>query len=154
MRVKTELKKKLRRDFGLRLRQLREGQDLSGKKMAEMLHIDRVSLLRHEAGQWLPEYPILQTISDTFNVSMDWLLFNKGPMFYNQKELEAKAAAAKQEAAEKHDCMKALKEEYRELLDYMEKFPVLRYELLLQFQKFLREQQGLQAPAITKKEEG
>jgi hypothetical protein len=63
--------------------------------------------------------------------------------------LEAKAAAA-----EKNDCMKALKEEYRELLEYMEKFPVLRYELLLQFQKFLREQQGQQGPILAKKEEG
>jgi len=148
MRVRTELKKKLRRDFGIRLRQLRETQDLTGKKMAEMLQIDRVALQRHEAGQWSPEYPVLLRLCDAFDVSMDWLLFNKGPMFYKQKELDAKSAAA-----EKNDCMKALKEEYRELLEYMEKFPVLRYELLLQFQKFLRDQQGPQNPILAKKEE-
>ncbi|MCX6579576.1 MAG: helix-turn-helix transcriptional regulator [Candidatus Aminicenantes bacterium] len=95
MRVKTELKKKLRRDFGVRMRQLRETQGLTGTKMAGMLQIDRGTLKRHEDGQWMPEYPILLKISNAFDVSMDWLLFNKGPIFYKQKDLEAKAAAAR-----------------------------------------------------------
>jgi len=39
-----------------------------------------------------------------------------------------------------------LRDEYRELLDNMEKYPVLRYEILLQAQKFLESQQGLHGP--------
>lgn len=152
MRVKSEHKKQLRKDLGRRFRQFRETQEISQKRMAEMLGINRISLYRHEEGKWFPEYSILHRISEAFDLSMDWLLFNKGPVLYSQKEQEAKAAALKKEAEEKHDCRNVLKEEYRELLDYMERFPVLRYELLLQFQEFLRKQRGVQSPPITKEE--
>lgn len=131
MRIRSELKRKLRKDLGQRLGQLRETLELSRNKVAGMLNVHRGSLQRNEEGKALPEISTLFKLSETFDVSMDWLFFNKGPMFYKQKTAEEKER--------EQNPINALPEEYRELLEHMEKLPVLRYEILLQFRRFLQD---------------
>lgn len=150
MRIKSELKRKLRQELGKRLRQLRENLNLSGKKMAEMLNLHRVTLQRNEDGRAMPEISTLFKLSETFDVSMDWLLFDKGPMSY--KEKTADEVKEEQDPMENHDCMAALPKDYREMLEYMDKFPVLRYEILLQFRKYLQDKKGLSKDAAVTQE--
>jgi DNA-binding XRE family transcriptional regulator len=132
MRLRTELKRKLRKQLGTRLEQLRDTLELSRNKMAARLDVHRVTLQRNEDGRALPEISTLLKLSNAMDVSMDWLFFDKGPMFYKQKTDEEQNKPV-------HNCMDALPPDYRELLEYMDKFPVLRYEILLQFRKFLKD---------------
>ena len=132
MRYISDIKRKLRKEIGARLGQLRETLEMSGNKMASMIAIDRSALLRNEVGQYFPEYSTLVKLSSVFGVSLDWLLVNKGPMYYNEKIVELGDKSNKI----------VIREEYRDLLNNMEKYPVLRYEVLLQFQKFLESKQG------------
>jgi len=82
MRFKTEFKKKLRKDLGARLCHLRESLELSRNKMAGLLNVTRSAFQRNEEGRWFPEYTTSLKLSEVFNVSMDWILANKGPMYH------------------------------------------------------------------------
>jgi hypothetical protein len=60
---------------------------------------------------------------------MDWLIFNKGPMHYGERQ------------PEKGDEKKALNLEtvsphVQELLEYMERDPLLQHEVLVHFYKY------------------
>ncbi|MCP5051203.1 MAG: helix-turn-helix transcriptional regulator [bacterium] len=139
MRRKTKLKRDLRNGLGQRLKTLREGMKLSRNQFAGMLNRTRTTFQRNEEGDSFPEYSTLFKLSEKFDVSIDWLLCNKGPMYYKEKQADPNPM-------ENHNCMDSLKEEYRELLTYMEEIPVLRYEILLSFRKYL-EEHNLQAAA-------
>jgi transcriptional regulator with XRE-family HTH domain len=133
MRHRSEFKRKLRKEIGARLAQLRETLNLPRTKLSGMIGIDRASIQRYEEGQYFPEISTLVTFSRVLGISLDWLLVNKGPMYYKEKMPET----------EENEGVKLLmREEYRDLLDNMEKFPVLKYEVLLQVQKFLEIRQG------------
>jgi len=144
MRLITDFKRKLRKDIGARLAQLRETLELSRNKMAGKINISRAAFQRNEEGQWFPEFSTLVKLSSVFGVSLDWLLVNRGPMYYKQKIAET-------EGNERDSLL--MREEYRELLDNLEKYPVLRYEVLLQVQKFLENKQGQPGPVQPKEQE-
>jgi transcriptional regulator with XRE-family HTH domain len=143
MRKKSELKRNLRKGLGDRLAQLRHSLEMSRNKMASTIDIHRVTFQRNEEGRALPEISTLFKLSETYDVSMDWLLFNKGPMVYKEK------AAETQQADQEHDCMDILPKDYRELLEYMDKLPILRYEILLHFRKYLQDNSELPGHAPT-----
>lgn len=144
MRFRTEFKRKLRKEIGARLAQLRETLDLSRNKMAGMINIDRAAFQRNEEGQWFPEYSTLVKLSSAFGVSLDWLLVNKGPMYYKEKIAETEKGQSGS---------MVMREEYQDLLDNIEKYPVLRYEVLLQVQKFLESKQGQPGPSASQTKE-
>lgn len=137
MRHRSEFKRKLRKEIGARLAQLRETLNLPRTKLSGMIGIDRASIQRYEEGQYFPEISTLATLSGVLGVSLDWLLVNRGPMYYKEKIAETD---------ENERDRLLLREEYRALLDNMEKYPVLRYEVLLQVQKFLESKQGQPNP--------
>ncbi len=136
MRKRTKLKGELRKGLGQRLVKLRNTLNISRVGMAKKLDRSRTTYFRNEDGVCFPEFSVLFELSEKFDVSIDWLLCNRGPMFYKQKESEQ---IPPPDPMENHDCMDSLKDEYRELITYMEKLPVLRYEILLNFRKYLEE---------------
>jgi transcriptional regulator with XRE-family HTH domain len=127
MRHRSEFKRKLRKEIGARLAQLRETLNLPRTKLSGMIGIDRASIQRYEEGQYFPEISTLVTLSGVLGVSLDWLLVNRGPIYYKEK-------IAKTDENE------------RDRLLMREKYPVLRYEVLLQVQKFLESKQGQPNP--------
>jgi transcriptional regulator with XRE-family HTH domain len=144
MRHRSEFKRKLRKEIGARLAQLRESLNLPRTKISGMIDIDRASIQRYEEGQYFPEISTLATLSGVFGVSLDWLVVNRGPMYYKEKIAET---------GENERDRLLMREEYRDLLDNMEKYPVLRYEVLLQVQKFLESKQGQSVPSVGQPEE-
>jgi len=144
MRHRSEFKRKLRKEIGARLAQLRETLNLPRTKISGMIGIDRASIQRYEEGQYFPEISTLVTLSGVLGISLDWLLVNRGPMYYNEKIAETEASESDK---------LVMREEYRDLLDNMEKYPVLRYEVLLQVQKFLESKQGQPNPNVGQPEE-
>ncbi|MCP5103353.1 MAG: helix-turn-helix domain-containing protein [bacterium] len=147
MRIKSEFKRKLRISMGNRLKQLRKSMELSRNKMAAMINVNPTTLLRNEDGSSFPEYSTLSKLAETFDVSMDWLLCNKGPMLYKKKIEDENY-----DPMANHDCMDALPNEYRELLENMDELPVLRYEILLHFRKYLQENKDRLLSNTTKEE--
>jgi hypothetical protein len=61
----------------------------------------------------------LKKIRETLGVSLDWLILDKGPMFYKEKDY--------------NNTLAALPPEIQELVTEMEQVPVLKYEILLNF---------------------
>jgi hypothetical protein len=57
-------------------------------------------------------------------------------MYYKQKEIEEKEKELK---VEPEPTLDSLPDDVRELIEYIERFPVLRYEILLFFHKFKKE---------------
>ena len=59
---------------GLRLKLLRENNNLSQAKMAKELGISQPVVAKYEQGIIFPSYPILITYANYFNVTTDYLL--------------------------------------------------------------------------------
>ncbi len=136
------------RNIGKRLQDLREDLDLSNAEMARLCKLVKRSYIRNEEGATYPSITTLNQLSEGYNVSMDWLLFDEGTM-YRQKisdtpptpEItETREQTDENERAEQTERQElpeiASQDEVRELLEHMDRIPMLKYELLLQFQNF------------------
>jgi hypothetical protein len=85
-----------------------------------------------------------------FDASMDWLLFNKGPLFYKEKTPEetkqppeekppVQQKQPEKQTEEKFPGLEQVMTDVKELLDYMAKDPLLKYEVLVYFYKYKKE---------------
>jgi transcriptional regulator with XRE-family HTH domain len=124
--------KALKKEMSLRFKQMREALKFSQDKMAVHLGLVRASYTKYENGFTLPGLPTLSEFGANFGISLDWLVLNKGPMFFNEKTLPEKKP-------ELEDVM----DDVKELLEYMKRIPLLRYEVLSFFQKFKLEYKEL-----------
>ncbi len=125
--------------IGERLKKLRETLAYKQEKMAALLAISRNSYGKKEIGDAFPGYAIMHKLGKSFDVSLDWLICGKGPMFYKEKEPEAPASAEKEE-------QQPLRPEHRELIENMEHHPVLHYEIMLHYLRFKTENRELFEP--------
>jgi len=60
--------------FCKRLKELREERGFTQKMMAEQLEVATVTYIKYERGENEPRYNVLLTLSELFNVSIDYLL--------------------------------------------------------------------------------
>lgn len=60
--------------LGNRIKYLREKWNISQKDFAKKIGVSNTVLSRYESGDRKPDYDILQTIADYFEVSTDYLL--------------------------------------------------------------------------------
>ncbi|MCP5054391.1 MAG: hypothetical protein GY940_44905 [bacterium] len=94
-------------------------------------------------------------LQDQFDISMDWMILNRGPMRYSVKiketEMEKESQRLKEEAkrlermnerAVKFAELQEVMPDAPELLEYMAKDPELRHQLLLQFYKYKKQNSG------------
>lgn len=131
------------KEIGSRLTQLREQLNYSRDKMAALCEVTESGLAKNERGDHLPQLDTLENLVKKFDASMDWLLFNKGPLFFKEKTHEEKPPV-QQKQPEKQPGEKFLGLEHvmpdvNELLDYMAKDPLLKYEVLVFFYKYKKE---------------
>lgn len=61
-------------NFEIRLKQLREENDLTRKEMADKLQLSYWALSKYETGERFPDPDILNKIADYFGVSLDYLM--------------------------------------------------------------------------------
>lgn len=149
---------KLVKEVALRLQQLRKRAGLSASEMAGRVGITRGGYSKNERGKNLPGLETISIIAKDFDISMDWLFFNKGPMHYKEREKREKEleqtvekltqtaeelkhrldeANRKQEKAdrEKAEAIETIPE-VRELLDHMARDQVYYHRLMLEFQEY------------------
>lgn len=75
--------------LGLRIKALREIQNISHTEYASMLDIQSQKLAKVESGKKRPSIKLLFKIESRFGVKEDWLITGRGKVFEkeNQKEL-------------------------------------------------------------------
>ena len=69
-----------------RLRTLRLQKKLTVKQMAAQLGIGPNGYRKYERSLYLPPVHIQVLLVEQFGVSLDWLILNKGPMYFNEIE--------------------------------------------------------------------
>ncbi len=125
----------LMQGVGQRLRTLRKQLNFSVREMAGRLGIRNTSYYKNESGETVPSMLSLQRLHKDIGISMDWLLFNSGPMYYKTKEMEQK----KLEEKKAPGLEELVPAEEKELLEHMGEDPVFRHRVLLYFYKYKKE---------------
>jgi len=115
--------------IGRRLKKIRKQLDYSIPKMAGALGLSYNGYYKNEINRAVPGGATMYSLQKNFNVSMDWLLFEKGPMFFKDKSqpVETYLVNANQTP------------ELLELLNAMEKNLQLKHEIMAYFYKFKTE---------------
>jgi transcriptional regulator with XRE-family HTH domain len=102
---------------------------------------------KNENGVAFPSLETLSRLAMADNISMDWFLFNKGPLKYNEKERAEEIEELKKQLALKTESAKGrervrkadgaeVEAEIQELAAHMEAIPLLYHEILTHFQRF------------------
>lgn len=153
-------KDKLLRQIAAKLKNLREQWGYDRKEMAAYFGISRVGYSKNENGQSFPGIKTQFRLSQDHDISIDWFMFDKGPMHFKEKEkinvLEKKTAELEENIhqlqLEKENLEQRNKEleknlaeknaaleitpEIKELVEHMKKIPLLYHDVLAGFQKF------------------
>jgi transcriptional regulator with XRE-family HTH domain len=150
---------------------LRRQLGYSRPEMAERFGITSNALGKNEHGESFPNTQTLHRLASDFDISMDWLFFNKAPMYHKekkpmeeleqemgelQKELEVArqqiAVNAKEKPLESEEMGTAavlqLAPDIRELVEQMGKIPLLHHEILAYFHRFKMENKDLPDASI------
>ncbi|MCP5108961.1 MAG: helix-turn-helix transcriptional regulator [bacterium] len=160
-------KNKLLRAVGLKLKVLREQWRYERKKMADYLGITRVGYSNNEKGVSFPGIKTLFLLAEEHDISMDWLIFNKGPMNFKEKEkmktmenelakereVVGKLRVEKERLEKELEAKNAVMDmtpEMKELMEYMKQIPFLYHEVLAGFQEFKWEKKELIEAAMEK----
>lgn len=115
-------KKSLMKDIGYKLSKIRKTFKFNPMGMARRLGVERSSYARNEYGETPPKLMTLYNLAINFNISLNWLLLNEGPMHLKEKETKKEP----EQSPEPPDDVK-------KMVEIMEKVPVLRYKVLLYF---------------------
>lgn len=122
---------------GLRLIKIREQLRFSRAEMAARMGIKPVGYYKNENGETFPGLRSLDRMQKDFDISMDWFIFNKGTMFFKEKQPEKKEETKAPEGVE-----------MTELFNQMEQDPRLRHEVLAYYYKY-KENKGNTPPENT-----
>ena len=68
--------------FNEKLKELRTGLDLTQKEFAQKIGLSAASIIAYERNEKKPSYDVLLSISEKFNVSLDWLCREKANYEY------------------------------------------------------------------------
>ncbi|MCP5051875.1 MAG: helix-turn-helix transcriptional regulator [bacterium] len=131
-----------------RFKKIREVFELSQEKMAKKLGVTRSTYTRYETARLIPGRLTLKKLAFRLNISMDWLLFNKGPMLYKEKIAGTKGEDPKT-AAETSPELELAMGDAKEMLGYMVKHPLFQFEMLTHFHRFKLENKELVEPSAT-----
>ncbi len=105
------------------MRKIRKALGYTQNKIVSFFDIGRANYSRIEKGEIFPGAAILNTLRSEFNVSLDWLLTNKGDMFLQSAESANKERLNFLNLGDYTG-------EVKELLVYMEKVPMVKHAVL------------------------
>lgn len=125
-------KKELQKDMGYKLRKIRETSKHRPHEMASFLGTWPSTYTRYEKGETAFNLIGLYRLAEQFNISLDWFVRNKGAMYVNETVQNQKTEID----TTGKNLLSILGEDVRELLEYMVHNKLLRYEILVHFQKF------------------
>jgi len=112
-------KQKAKKEIGERLRKLRKHLRYNQGQLAEFLDVGRADLSSTERGRIYPTVYVLYLLKKEFNISLYWLLFNEGDMFYTEPVRRRENSG-----------LNPLNEELKDLFFHMENIPMVRHAVL------------------------
>lgn len=121
------------KEIGSRLQMIRKALAMRQKDLAQELQVSNATLSQIESGQTGPRLEMIVFLSSKFNVSLHFLLYGQGEMFSDEKPGRAYPLVPAKE----------MDDSLRELLDYIEESPLVRYSVLSFFRKFLLDNRAL-----------
>jgi transcriptional regulator with XRE-family HTH domain len=138
------------KDIGSRLIKLREQLDYSREEMAAHCEVSESAYAKNERGDHLPKLDSLENLVNKFDASMDWLLFDRGPLFFKEKPGQEQQKSPEEKSlveqtpvqkpwAEEFPGLESIMPDVREFLDYMAKDPLFKYKVLAFFFKYKKE---------------
>ena len=146
-----------------RLEAIRREQKLTRPQMAEALNLSYNAYSKYERALNFPSLKYQALIAKKFDISLDWLLLNKGLMHFSgveealretrmlKQKQEKSADVEKQEKPDKEpalppDALTVTDTDVKELLRYMEENPLFKHQLLTYFYRFKQGKPGNQEP--------
>ncbi len=131
----------LRNAVAERLVQLRETLGFGRNRMASELGIQRASYVKKERGGLLPTPEQMHYLATRHKVNLDWLLVGRGSKLYTEPAELKESPVQQEEPGHSAHLLEGtiMSDEYRHLLEEMERLPLLRYELLAYFHRFKKE---------------
>ena len=134
------LYKDLVKGISIRLKEARKHAGYSGPQMANALNLDRSSYYRNELGKNAPGLISMVNIAYKLGVSLDWLVLDRGEMIYTDHS-----------ESDEHQSPE-MNENVKEMVETMNKIPMLHHELLMVFHKFKAENAEIVAKAMMPKD--
>ena len=111
---------------GERLAKVRRQLNYSRSEMAGILGLKHSGYSKNETGETFPGVYTLNLLQKNFDISMDWLLFSKGPMVFKDKPpLEKQAFDFVSQSQELGELMKSIEQD-----------PQLKHEILAYFYQY------------------
>jgi transcriptional regulator with XRE-family HTH domain len=138
--------KSLKNAVSSKLIQLRQSLHYSTKKMAGYFNVSAITYHRYEQSKMLPGFTALYSAAEKLGISLDWLVCNKGPIYY--KEIEKKIQVEEKKETPQDFLTGASQEEIKDLLEHMNRIPLLRHEVLVYFYKFKAEHKDMMVDKI------
>ena len=130
-------KKKTSREIGLKLMKIREQESWSQTEMAARLGVTASAYHKNEKGENTPCIASLHRLWKDFDISMNWLFFDAGPKFRKDSSRKEQELAIEVERLKQGRTAAIVeKPEVRELLECMERIPMLYHDIMLRFQQF------------------
>jgi len=83
-------RKTLLKDFAYKLRKVRESLKYTQRKMADYFGTEKTNYTRYENGKIFPSFIGLYYFANSSGISLDWLVWGKGPRYYKEKLEEEK----------------------------------------------------------------
>ena len=124
------------KSIGRRLKKLRNHLGYTPPEMAGRLMIRPNGYYKNEVGLTRLSLVSLDILQTEFGVSMDWLFFEKGPMFYGEKHDSETGMTESDNAFEVWQEIVKTMPDIKELLEYMPNDPLFRHEMLAYFYKY------------------
>ncbi len=144
--------KELIKQIGQRFRRVRLDMDLSLKEIAETLGIQTSGYRKNELGINAPGLSTLEKMLKKHGISLNWLLFNSGPMRIETHPAPAAKPETKtgpEPAAETQTPpMNPLDADTKELMEAMDRDRGLQYEILAHYYRY-RENRNPAPPTPT-----
>lgn len=120
---------------GLRLQKIREHLNYSRQEMADFMGIKLPTYYKNENSETFPRLESLILLFEKHDISMDWFMFGKGPMLFQKERNRVRDLEQKLETLREKVERKATPE-VKELVEHMDRIPLLRHEVLGFFHRF------------------
>jgi len=130
---------RLIRSVGRRILTLRKQFDFSTAEFARRLGLSRSGYFKNENGVTFPRMSTLHFLQGEFDISMDWLIFNKGPVHYSARQ-------PKPVDNRRTIDLDEVSPDLGELLEYMAKDRLLKHEVLSYFYKYKEKKEARVSP--------
>jgi len=121
---------------------VRKAFGLTQEQFVENFEIGRANYARIESGEIFPGISIMNVLRSKFNISMDWLISNKGEMFLQEKKEEDIVLDYGEDT-----------EEIAEMLHIIQRIPRMKEEILSFFYDFRRKNKSILDRMLENEEE-